>query len=208
MKRFSMVAVVLAIMLIGGNAFALTFDDPNDFTVINSTKWVWYDIFPGIDLTINAYNEAGYDWPITWDSSDYGIGIKDDEVSGGWIDGQQHHLERLRFTFSEAVFIDEFYIVDLFPNENNGNGEIGRYRIDGTSPTISFGPGDNAGNFTLSINQQLEYIQFFADSNRVNDFAVSGFDGAPVPEPGTIVLMGTGLLGLALYGRRKKSHQK
>ena len=36
-----------------------------------------------------------------------------------------------------------------------------------------------------------------------NDMVVSGNDLAPVPEPGTIMLLGVGFLGLGFYGRRR-----
>jgi len=38
-----------------------------------------------------------------------------------------------------------------------------------------------------------------------NDMVVYGNDLAPVPEPGTMMLLGAGFLGLAIYGKRRKN---
>jgi hypothetical protein len=53
-----------------------------------------------------------------------------------------------------------------------------------------------------------DWLMFFGDQGSLagddfNDFAVLVQDIAPVPEPGTLLLLGSGLIGLAYYKRRK-----
>jgi len=50
----------------------------------------------------------------------------------------------------------------------------------------------------------VAHIAGFSDLNgNTSAFFGDGAPGAPVPEPGTIVLLGAGLLGLGLFGRKR-----
>lgn len=73
----------------------------------------------------------------------------------------------------------------------------------------------NTGTYTHYLFENLEDLSWavisLADVNITGVVGVekishvSEYGGAPVPEPGTFLLLGTGLLGLAIYGKRRRN---
>jgi len=81
-------------------------------------------------------------------------------------------------------------IFTLFASNTNIN--IGNVFINGWAGGTSFNVAVNA-NETL----YLDYSKFALT------YTPSTGGAAPVPEPGTMLLLGTGLVGLAAYGRKR-----
>ena len=48
---------------------------------------------------------------------------------------------------------------------------------------------------------------YYTDANGRREYVQAQVGPAPVPEPGTMMLLGMGMLGLAVYGKRKQNSQ-
>jgi len=141
-----------------------------------------------------------------WDETD-GFGVQysyeQDEIEGS---------EYLELTFDTPFVLDSIFIADLFIER--GYTERGFYQLD-DGPLVAFlatgilgASGDN-GELTLDIGGvTVESIRFTAldllASGEDHEFAVQGIAGHPVPIPAAILLLGSGLAGLACIRKKFK----
>jgi hypothetical protein len=211
MKKIAITIIFLSlgVFLGAGNAFAAIIDFTSPaFSGAKDATTFSTPMGGGITLTPGP-NDSVSSPTLWWDNLD-GIGVQysyeQDEIEGS---------EYLELTFSNPFVLDNIYIADLF-NER-GYTEHGFYRLD-NGPLVTFladadqnlgDPGDN-GELTLDIGGvTVNSIKFTAPGLlsvngelQNHEFALQGIEGTPVPIPAAILLLGSGLVGLA--GIRKK----
>ena len=139
-----------------------------------------------------------------------------------------NNFEILEISFPSGTTIDQITVSKLFhegppgdPDPTHAFNEIGFYQIDGNPAQMFTAPDTNVlgvdpfGDLLIDVPPALVTNLFFLypvpDAHDVsNDFAVrnvrvsGGQFDVPVPEPTTLLLLGTGLVVLARAQRRRR----
>jgi hypothetical protein len=210
LQKILLTAFLLGGIFLSSTVSALTFPGPIPGPLdIDFRLGDWSGAYAAHQYTFgDVQATALWDKYLYQDTTD-GLGIL-----GGEPD-EINYCEKLKVNLGldpdEGIYVSGVWITDLYERPDGVDGEEGRVTlalVDGGFVSFDFYGNDaDQANGEILVDFGMPYLvdkAFFYIIGEPcdNEFSVGGFN-TPVPEPATMLLLGSGLIGLAGAGRRK-----
>lgn len=134
--------------------------------------------------------------------------LPEDTDNNNWLDSMDY--QKMVFTLASGYNAVGFFMTD--PNDQGGRMDI---RVGGETYELDFindifgGKQPNEGAFYLSFYAKSDISALTFYSNNSNDgYGIDNVTVGRVPEPGTLALLGLGLVGLGLSRRRQSTSEE
>jgi hypothetical protein len=181
MKKIIFTITVLFAFAVNAFAIPYTWVDTKDFNPNNQY--------------IDFFHPATY----THDITDNGFTVGVDTIDNYTLTfklydtASKKYCSNINIAFIDqpgGLTADKFYAFNINLDKSLNGSIEGIYKLNST------------GKLDVTIYAILG--DFFLDYSQLT---ANGTDAAPVPEPGTMVLLGFGMLGLAIYGKRRMNKE-